>query len=105
MLPGENSSVGLILCVRTNAAVARYALEGLSNKVLAAEYQTVLPDENLLAEELASARRELEACSLAPFSDAPAGVSGPVCGRHSTPQCGTASIHLHSSSVLLSYRL
>jgi hypothetical protein len=31
---------------RTNAAVAHYALEGLPNKVLAAEYQTVLPDEN-----------------------------------------------------------
>jgi predicted nuclease of restriction endonuclease-like (RecB) superfamily len=27
-LPGENPPVGLILCARTNAAVARYALEG-----------------------------------------------------------------------------
>jgi len=57
-LPGENPPVGLILCARTNAAVARYALEGLPNKVLAAEYHTVLPDEKLLAEELAKARHE-----------------------------------------------
>src|SRR5471030_229611 len=60
-LPGENPPVGLILCARTNAAVARYALEGLPNKVLAAEYHTVLPDEKLLAEELAKARQEWEA--------------------------------------------
>lgn len=59
-LPGENPPVGLILCARTNAAVARYALEGLPNKVLAAEYHTVLPDEKLLAEELAKARHEWE---------------------------------------------
>jgi predicted nuclease of restriction endonuclease-like (RecB) superfamily len=60
-LPGENPPVGLILCARTNAAVARYALEGLPNKVLAAEYHTVLPDEKLLAEELVKARHEWEA--------------------------------------------
>jgi predicted nuclease of restriction endonuclease-like (RecB) superfamily len=60
-LPGENPPVGLILCARTSAAIARYALEGLSNKVLAAEYHTVLPDEQLLADELAKTRREWEA--------------------------------------------
>lgn len=61
MKPGENPPVGLILCAGKGVAEARYALEGLSNKVLAAEYQTVLPDEKLLAEELAKTRRELEA--------------------------------------------
>lgn len=61
MLPGENPPVGLILCARTNAAMARYALDGLPNKVMAAEYQTVLPDVKLLAEELEKTRRELEA--------------------------------------------
>ncbi|MGG1948831.1 PDDEXK nuclease domain-containing protein [Trinickia sp. NRRL B-1857] len=71
-LPGENPPVGLILCARTNAAVARYALEGLPNKVLAAEYQTVLPDEKVLAKELARTRRELEARSLTRPGDAPA---------------------------------
>jgi len=60
-LPDENPPVGLILCAKHNAAVARYALDGLPNKVLAAEYQTVLPDVNLLAEELAKTQREFEA--------------------------------------------
>lgn len=61
MKPGENPPVGLILCAEKGAAEARYALDGLPNKVLAAEYQTVLPDEKLLAEELEKTRRELEA--------------------------------------------
>lgn len=53
--------MGLILCAEKGAAEAHYALEGLSNKVLAAEYQTVLPDEKLLAQELAKTRLELDA--------------------------------------------
>ncbi|GLC97432.1 hypothetical protein Tamer19_68410 [Cupriavidus sp. TA19] len=61
MKPGENPPVGLILCAEKGAAEAHYALEGLSNKVLAAEYQTVLPDEKLLAQELAKTRLELDA--------------------------------------------
>ena len=61
MRPGENPPVGLILCAEKGAAEAHYALEGLPNKVLAAEYQTVLPDEKLLADELDRTRRNLEA--------------------------------------------
>lgn len=49
---GENPPVGLILCARKNEAVARYALEGLPNKVMAAEYRTALPDEKILAAEI-----------------------------------------------------
>lgn len=49
---GENPPIGLILCAEKDHAVARYALEGLPNKVLAAEYRTVLPDEATLAAEL-----------------------------------------------------
>jgi hypothetical protein len=52
MVKGENPPIGLILCAEKDQAVARYALEGLPNKVLAAEYRTVLPDEATLAEEL-----------------------------------------------------
>jgi predicted nuclease of restriction endonuclease-like (RecB) superfamily len=61
MKPGENPPVGLILCAEKGAAEAHYALEGLPNKVLAAEYKTVLPEEKLLADEMAKTRRELEA--------------------------------------------
>jgi len=56
----ENPPVGLILCAKKDAAVAKYALEGLRNKVLAAEYRTTLPDEKVLAQELVDARRLLE---------------------------------------------
>lgn len=49
---GENPPVGLILCAEKDSAVARYALEGLPNKVLAAEYKLALPDERKLANEL-----------------------------------------------------
>lgn len=59
--PGENPPVGLILCAEKGAAEAHYALDNLANKVLAAEYQTVLPDEKIIAEELDKSRRELEA--------------------------------------------
>jgi len=61
VLPEENPPVGLILCAQKDQAVAHYALEGLPNKVLAAEYKLVLPDEKALARELAEARRQLEA--------------------------------------------
>ena len=61
MVPGENPPVGLILCTSKEDAVVRYALEGLSNKVLAAEYRTALPDERLIAAALTKTRRQLEA--------------------------------------------
>jgi predicted nuclease of restriction endonuclease-like (RecB) superfamily len=58
--PGENPPVGLILCAQKGSALAKYALEGLSNKVMAAEYRTVLPDEKVIAEELEKTRNLLE---------------------------------------------
>jgi predicted nuclease of restriction endonuclease-like (RecB) superfamily len=58
--PEENPPVGLILCTGKDKAVARYALEGLPNKVLAAEYRLALPDEIEIAEELTRTRRMLE---------------------------------------------
>jgi predicted nuclease of restriction endonuclease-like (RecB) superfamily len=59
--PDENPPVGLILCAQHRAGVARYALEGLPNKVLAAEYRTALPSEETLAAELDRTRQTLEA--------------------------------------------
>jgi predicted nuclease of restriction endonuclease-like (RecB) superfamily len=58
--PNENPPVGLILSAQKDHSVAHYALEGLPNKVLAAEYRTALPDEKLLADELERTRRMLE---------------------------------------------
>ena len=59
MIGDENPPVGLILCAEKDDAVARYALEGLPNKVLAAEYLTKLPRENVLVAELEKTRRLL----------------------------------------------
>jgi predicted nuclease of restriction endonuclease-like (RecB) superfamily len=56
----ENPPVGLILCSQRDEAVARYALDGLPNKILATEYRTVLPDEQLIADEIEKTRRQLE---------------------------------------------
>src|SRR5262245_42881258 len=60
MQANEHPPVGLILCSQKDEAVARYALEGLPNKILATEYRTVLPDEKLIAEEIEKTRRQLE---------------------------------------------
>lgn len=58
-LPDENPPVGLILCANKNEAVAHYALQGLPNKVLAAEYRTVLPDEKVLVAAVTETQRRL----------------------------------------------
>ena len=61
----ENPPVGLILCTQKDEAVARYALDGLPNKILATEYRTVLPDEELIAAEIEKTRRQLEGRQIA----------------------------------------
>ena len=65
----ENPPVGLILCAQKDDAVVKYALEGLPNKVLAAEYRTTLPDEETLAAEIARAREVLR--RLPPAAESP----------------------------------
>lgn len=64
-LPEENPPVGLILCAEKNHAVAKYALDGLPNKNLAAEYRTTLPNERVLVEAIEATRRRLESRGLA----------------------------------------
>ena len=57
---GENPPVGLILCSEKDEALARYALDGLPNSVMAGEYRIALPDEELLATELDRTRQAME---------------------------------------------
>ncbi|MBL8024249.1 MAG: DUF1016 family protein [Elusimicrobia bacterium] len=57
--PDENPPVGLILCAQKDESVAKYSLEDLPNKVLAAEYRTVLPEEKAIVEELNRTRLSL----------------------------------------------
>ena len=56
---GENPPVGLILCAHRDEDVARYALAGLGNTILPAEYRTVLPAEETLIAEIDRAREML----------------------------------------------
>ncbi len=58
--PEENPPVGLILCAQKDEALAKYALEGLPNKVLAREYKLTLPNEKTLARELEKTRKQIE---------------------------------------------
>ena len=60
-LPGESPPVGLILCADKGHALAKYALDGLPNKIMAANYQMLLPDASLLQQELEKSRLLLEA--------------------------------------------
>ena len=69
--PGENPPVGLILCANKDAAVARYALEGLPNKVLAAEYRLQLPEEKVLVEELERTQTRLMSRTAKPQKNKP----------------------------------
>ncbi len=58
--PDENPPIGLILCAQKNDALARYAFKDSPNKIITAEYKTVLPDEKLIADELYKTRKMLE---------------------------------------------
>lgn len=60
ILPEENPPIGLILCSQKDDAVVEYAMENLSDTVLAAEYKVALPDRKTLVEEIKKARRVLE---------------------------------------------
>ena len=73
---GENPPVGLILCSQKDEAVARYALDGLPNKVMAAEYRTTLPDEDLLASNIVRIRADIR--SGLPTVTAPVRATPPV---------------------------
>ena len=52
--------LGIIICAAKGESLARYATEGLENKMLVSKYLTALPDEKLLAAEIDKTRRELE---------------------------------------------
>jgi predicted nuclease of restriction endonuclease-like (RecB) superfamily len=58
--PDENQPIGIIICAEKGHDLAKYALEGLPNKVVASEYQTILPDEKMLVDEISKTRRILE---------------------------------------------
>jgi predicted nuclease of restriction endonuclease-like (RecB) superfamily len=60
-LPGDNPTIGLILCSKKNEAVARYSVLHESRQLFAARYLTYLPTEEELQRELERERRLIEA--------------------------------------------
>jgi len=56
----ENPPVGIILCAEKDNAVAKYSLDGLPNKVLAAEYKLALPNLDVLTKEIVNTKKMLE---------------------------------------------
>jgi predicted nuclease of restriction endonuclease-like (RecB) superfamily len=60
---GENPPVGIILCASKGESLVRYATDRLPNKVLVREYLMMLPDEKLIAAEIAKTRKMLESAS------------------------------------------
>jgi len=61
MEPGENDPVGLILCSAKNDAVVHYAMGGIKARVFASHYLTVLPDPEMLRQEIVTTQRAIEA--------------------------------------------
>ena len=49
---GDNNPVGIILCTEKDKLVAEYAMEGLTNNIYASRYSYVMPNKDLLEEEL-----------------------------------------------------
>lgn len=56
----ENPPVGIILCAAKGESLVRYATDNLPNKVLVREYLMMLPDEKLIAAEIARTQKLLE---------------------------------------------
>ncbi|MDA8140034.1 MAG: PDDEXK nuclease domain-containing protein [Desulfobacteraceae bacterium] len=83
----ENPPVGLILCARKDEAVARYALEGLPSKVMAAEYRTALPDEKELAAEIERTQALLEKQKRLTLASQRAARSKKASGLKNSPKC------------------
>lgn len=64
--PGDNPTIGLILCSKKNEAIARYSVLSENRQIFAAKYVHVLPTEDELRRELERERRLVE---FPPFRD------------------------------------
>jgi predicted nuclease of restriction endonuclease-like (RecB) superfamily len=56
----DNPTIGLILCTEKNKAVAKYSLLKESKQIFASQYQTYLPTEKQLQEEITRERELVE---------------------------------------------
>lgn len=58
--PGDNPTIGLILCSRKNEAIAKYSVLSEGRQIFAAKYLKVLPTEEELRREIERERRLFE---------------------------------------------
>ena len=58
--PGDNPTIGLILCTEKNKAVVKYSLLNESKQIFATKYQLYLPTENQLMKEMQEELNKLE---------------------------------------------
>jgi len=58
--PGDNPTVGIILCAAKDASIVRYSVLHGNEKLFAARYKLVLPSEEQLRQELIREQRLLE---------------------------------------------
>ena len=58
--PGDNSSIGLILCTEKNRTIVKYSLLNESKQIFASKYQLYLPTVEQLEHEIQREREQLE---------------------------------------------
>ena len=59
--PGDNPTIGLILCSKKNEAVAKYSVLNEGSQIFAAKYVKVLPTERELTREIERERQLIDA--------------------------------------------
>ena len=59
--PGDNPTIGLILCSKKNEAIAKYSVLNEASQIFAAKYVQVLPTEQELKREIERERRLVDA--------------------------------------------
>ena len=60
-VPGDNPTIGLILCTDKGEAVAKYSVLNENRQIFASEYLKFLPSEEQLQREIARERKLIEA--------------------------------------------
>lgn len=58
--PGDNPSIGLILCTKKNKTIVKYSLLNESKQIFASKYQLYLPSVEQLEQEIQREREQLE---------------------------------------------
>ena len=61
LTPGDNPTIGLILCAKKNETIARYSVLNDNRQLFASKYMLYLPSEEELRLEIEKERRLIEA--------------------------------------------